>query len=78
VADERNLAPINTHAKDLYFNRTAGVSEPFVITPTTGRVLTLPGLAALLLLRLIIQTALLGSYMRKTVRSPGKFNIGPR
>jgi len=40
------------------------------------RVLTVLRLAALQRLRLVIQTSLLGSYMRKTTRTLRRLNIG--
>jgi len=40
------------------------------------RVLTLPRLASLQSLRHIIQTSILGSYMPKTARGPGRCKIG--
>jgi len=46
--------------------------------PTGLRVLTLLVLRALLRLRLIIQTSLVCSYMRKSARSTERFNIGNR
>jgi len=49
-----------------------------LMRPTRGCLLTLPGLAALQHLRLIIETSMLGSYIlyAQTARTPGRFNIG--
>jgi len=46
--------------------------------PPGGRLLTHHAIRALLRLRFIIQTSLLGSHMRKSAWSTGRVNIGPR